>query len=153
MPHRISPHRCSCPVCDAQVLCALGPPALTASAPKLLEVVTADECGAVRAAAAAALGSVCTHAVAAPEAEAGAEVCAADDEGAGAERGPTVTATIAATIAALGGLLEDTSSDCRAAAVAALTTLGAVSEFEDEIGALMGDRDPAVRNAAKAALR
>lgn len=117
-----------------------------AAASALLELVGADDCAAVRAAAAAALGSICAPLSAMAANMEDGTACADELH---ATRHPT----LAAAIAAVGAMLEDGDSSCRAAAVAALATLGAVHNFEDEVGALMGDRSAAVRNAAQAALR
>ena len=60
---------------------------------------------------------------------------------------------MAEAIVAVGERLGDSDSGCRAAAIGALIQLDAAADFQDEIAELMGDRAPAVRAAAQAAIK
>jgi HEAT repeat protein len=121
-----------------RVLGGIGRAAAPHCARALLRLASEDECSAVRAAAAVAIGLVCST---------------GDHHAGGAPTAPARDATLVDAIAALGELLGDSDSACRAAAVTALVQLDAVADFEDDVAALLGDRAPAVRHATTAALR
>ena len=109
-----------------------------------MTVAEEDVSGAVRAAAVAALGAVCSPSVDGGSANDTAYVVAGSSDG---------CLPLSDAIAAVAALLEDVDSSCRASAILALVRLGAASDFTDEIAALMGDRAAGVRSAAQAALR